>query len=81
MHETDLKMSFEFNLLNYEWKSMFLSSLLFISLTPHLLNSDTMIMLEIAMNDKKYIKQLQRTFIFTAFFVLLIAVQESENSL
>ena len=74
MHETNLKMSLEFNLLNYEWKSIFLSSLLFINITSHLLNCDTMILLEIATNDKKYIKQLQRTFIFTAFFVLLIAV-------
>jgi len=81
MHETNLKMSLEFNLLNYEWKSIFLSSLLFINITSHLLNCDTMILLEIATNDKKYIKQLQRTFIFTAFFVLLIAVQESESSL
>ena len=81
IHKTDLKMSLDFNRLNYEWNSIFLSTLPCISLIPHLPNCDRMIMLEIALNDKQYIKELQRTFIFTVFFVLLIAVLHSRNSL
>jgi hypothetical protein len=55
MHKTNLKTSLEFNQLNYEQNSIFLSTFTCIGLTPHLLNCDTMIMLEIATNDKQYI--------------------------